>query len=219
MCSVNELFVALITSVDIFGAVLGLYCSRIKLPALSAGAVALVGAAVLCAAAGLSETAAVFFGDVLPMSGAAWISKGILALIGLKVLLGGIRDASKGRLSSGSPAASADCNARTVHRGMDKLFGITGSPEMADCDNSSVISLTEAALLGLALSADSVFTGIGAGIGGMSPGLIFIFSFSAGLFACCLGSFMGRLLCRKESGHFPAGIITGIGLIVAAIVF
>lgn len=223
----NELLIALITSVDIFAAVMGLCCSGIRLPRVSACAVSLVGAGALCAAAALSELAAEFFGG---FTGAAYISKGILLIIGVKALLDGIRemggfpkkslngeDISRGEIPREEISRKKTPREKKLPRG--SIFDIAGAPEKADCDSSSEISLPEAVLLGTALSADSVFTGISAGIGGLSPLLILALSFISGLCACGLGIFAGRLLCRGCRGKFPAGIITGAGLIVIAALF
>lgn len=234
----NELFLALITSVDIFGAVMGLCSSRIKLPAASAVTVAAVGTAVLCLSAGLSELAAEIFGQLIPVWAAQCISKVVLALIGLKVLTEGVREAGKGsgkRLLAGDGEVTGNIAGEAsdeISEGDDPgsehccspgrlpdILGMTGAPEKADCDHSRSISPGEAALLGLALSADSVFTGIGAGLGGLSPVILCPLSLISGLAACGLGIFLGRLLCRRGGGRFPAGIVAGVGLIIAAVIF
>ncbi|MDE6594070.1 MAG: hypothetical protein K2K57_13540 [Oscillospiraceae bacterium] len=99
------------------------------------------------------------------------------------------------------------------------IFDIAGAPEKADCDSSSEISPREAAVLGAALSADSVFTGISAGMGGLSPPLIFVLSFISGICACGGGILAGKLVCLGCGEKFPAGVITGAGLIIIAVFF
>ncbi len=243
----NELFIALITSVDIFAAVMGLCCSGIRLPKRSAAVVAFVGAGVLCAAAALSEFAADIFGG---FAGAAYISKGILLILGLKAVSDGIMGISSKSpgISSESPGISAKSpestksakptkpakplkspdNApearnvpenRNVPKKRGSIFDIAGAPEKADCDSSSEISPGEAAVLGAALSADSVFTGISAGMGGLSPPVIFVLSFISGICACGGGMLAGRLVCKGCGEKFPAGVITGAGLIIIAVFF
>ncbi len=90
---------------------------------------------------------------------------------------------------------------------------VINNPLSADYDHSNSISVTEGIIMGLALSADSVFTGIGAGISGISLTHIFLFSLLFGAFSCTLGMLAGKLLNRHD---IPAGRIAGLILIIMA---
>ena len=161
---------------------------------------------MLLAAGGLSEFAAVILGD---FAGAAYISKVIMLILCLKAIFDGIKDIS---------VKYAD-NAPKAQKQKGSIFDIAGAPEKADCDSSSEISPREAAVLGVALSADSVFTGISAGMGGLSPPIIFVLSFISGICACGGGMLAGGLVCKGCGEKFPAGVITGAGLIIIAVFF
>ncbi|MDE7293269.1 MAG: hypothetical protein K2N72_02470, partial [Oscillospiraceae bacterium] len=144
-----------------------------------------------------------------------YISKGILLILGLKAIFDGIKDISA------VPSKSSDNAPRSSKKPKQKgsIFDIAGAPEKADCDSSSEISPREAAVLGAALSADSVFTGISAGMGGLSPPVIFVLSFISGICACGGGMLAGGLVCKGCGEKFPAGVITGAGLIIIAVFF
>ncbi|MCM1578644.1 MAG: hypothetical protein NC078_07605, partial [Ruminococcus sp.] len=136
-----------------------------------------------------------------------YISKGLLIILGIKTIADGIKNSRRGY--GEEPCKDIGC-----------IFDMAGSPEKADCDSSREISPKEAAVLGAALSVDSVFTGMGAGIGGASPPLIFALSFLCGVIACGLGRLAGEAVRGKNCPKkFPVWLVTGAGLIVIAVIF
>ena len=90
-------------------------------------------------------------------------------------------------------------------------------PASADQDHSKTISLREVICLGTARSADSVFTGISAGIAGLPHLTIFIFSVVFGLAAVFIGYATGELLSRISVIKFPSERISGIILLTLAL--
>lgn len=195
----EAILIAAATSADIFAAVLGLRTAGIKLPPYSAAAAAASGAAVLW----ISAYASSLINSVVPISGAVYISKAILIFMGLYTIFGGL---SKSR-------------SRTKKHGglISSCMEVMNDPASADSDKSESISITEGIAMGLALSADSVFTGVSAGIAGISPLLILIFSLIFGSLACFLGVLAGNLLNSRLKRSFPAWIIGGAILIIIAL--
>jgi len=140
---------------------------------------------------------------ILPLDKTVYISKAVLTIIGIRALFADILP-KKGK----SPRKSTfpDC------------IGIMNDPASADADNSKTISPAEGAALGAALSVDSFFTGLSAGIAGMPPLPIFTASFIFGLAAIAFGTAAGKFLSRRNVSGFPAGRIGAIMLIILAII-
>lgn len=187
------ILLAAATSADIFAAVLGLTVSGIKFPPRAAAAVSFTGAGALCLSALLSAAA----DRLVSFEGAGYISKAVLFIIGLYTVIG-----SFSKEGGKSPYSCAD---------------VMNDPLIADCDSSKSISVKEAAALGTALSADSVLTGISAGVGGMSPPLIFIWSLIFGMAACFGGNAAGKLLQKKGGTLIPPGRIGGLILMLLSV--
>ena len=183
---------------------MGIRSAGIKFSLLSAITAAFAGAAILWLSVMLSSAA----DNILPLDGAVYISKAVLLLIGIRTLFG---DVLAKKQDKRRKSLIPDC-ARVMT-----------DPSAADRDNSKVISAAEGAAMGTALSADSFFTGISAGIGdvsakGISPTPIFILSMLFGLAAIALGTAAGKYLSDRRILSFPAGRIGGIMLIILAVI-
>ena len=174
---------------------MGIRSAGIKFSLISALTAAFAGAAVLWLSVVLSAAA----DSILPLDGAVYISKAVLLFIGIRTLFGDILAKKQDKRRSCFP----DC-----------------AEVMTDPvkDNSKVISAAEGAFMGTALSADSFFTGISAGIAGISPLPIFILSLLFGLAAIALGTAAGKFLSDRRILGFPAGRIGGIMLIILAVI-
>ena len=196
------ILLAAATSADIFAAAMGIRAAGIKFSAVSAAAVILTGAAALWLAVFLSAAAASAAGNVIPLDFAVYISKAILIFMGTRTIFGDLLSKIPQKHRHSLP----DC-ARVMT-----------DPSCADSDNSKAISAAEGIAMGLALSADSVFTGISAGMTGMPPCLIFVFSVLFGAAAMAGGSAAGKILSDRQIYGFPAGRIGGVILIVLAVV-
>ncbi len=78
----------------------------------------------------------------------------------------------------------------------------------ADCDSSKNLSAKEALTLALALSADSLASGFGAGLGNPNIVRIVIASLLAGLCAIAVGDFLGqKVSCKKPNVSWLSGVI------------
>ena len=194
------LLIGAATSADIFAAAVGISAGRIKFPAVSALAAAFSGAAVLWLSAFLSEAV----DKMLPLEQCIYIPKIILFTIGLYSIFG---ERIKKKLPK--KAVLKRC---TFH-----YTEVMNDPLISDSDNSKSISVAEAVVMGIALSADSVFMGISAGIAGISPAMIFLCSLLFGTAAIAAGTFLGRYLASKLSflSSVPVG---GIILILLSVI-
>ena len=85
----------------------------------------------------------------------------------------------------------------------------------ADADGSKSLSWTEAALLALALSLDSLAAGFGAGLQNPHPIRCGLFCLFIGFFCVTCGYHIGRHLHRKSSMHLDW--LTGLLLILLAL--
>ena len=186
----KELLIAAAASADIFAAVLGLSVSGIKLPRRSAVMVALSGAAVLWAAALCASRLT----GIFPSWTVMLLARGIPAVMGIHMVLGGIR------------------RRKCPHCG----HGVLDDPGSADLDRSESISIKEGLFMGLALSADSAAAGVSAGMSGLSPLRIFLYAFFCGTAAAAAGVKAGKTLHKKLRKNVPADIAAGILLIIIA---
>lgn len=191
----KELLLACATSADIFAAVLGLYASGIRLRISAGAAVVMAGSVILCTAVCLSGVIC----PLIPVKTAVSFSKAILFLLGLWAMFG---DCIKERLSE--------------KKGLLSCAQILKAPAAADIDGSKSISPSEGISLGIALSADSFFSGISAGMGGISPMRLLVFSLTAGAVSCILGTGLGKRLFKGTKPDFPSGRISGLLLIMIA---
>lgn len=196
---VKIILVCAATSADILAVVAGLRAAGIKLPLLSAAAVSFTGALVLWLSAFISSSADAF----IPIDGLLYLSKILLGLMGIHTILADYFSAHEKKNDESNISIS-------FSRAM-------ADPASADQDHSKKISLREAICLGTALSADSVFTGISAGIAGLPHLTIFIFSAVFGLAAVFIGYATGGLLSRISVIKFPSERISGIILLTLAL--
>lgn len=195
------LLIGAATSADIFAAALGISAGGIKFPARSALASAFSGAAVLWLSALLSSA----IDRILPLETAVYISKVILFIMGLYSIFG---DHIKKRFPRPKPRRGC----RLFH-----YAEVMNDPKISDCDNSKSISPAEGIAMGIALSADSVFMGISAGIAGYAPLMIFLSSLIFGTAAIALGTAIGKGISQriKLLARIPVG---GIILIILAMI-
>lgn len=95
------------------------------------------------------------------------------------------------------------------------------NPEKADVDQSGEIGLGEAMILGIALSANALTNGLGAGLLGLSPLAISLTAAIGSFITVWAGVALGRKVADIRIGSFTLGqfgtIISGIILLVIAI--
>lgn len=181
---------------------MGIRAAGIRFSAASAAAVILTGASALWLAVRLSAAVSSAADNIIPVELAVYISKAILVFMGVRTLFGDVIAQSS----------------RKRKRSLPDCARVMTDPSSADTDHSKTISAAEGIAMGLALSADSVFTGISAGITGMPPCLIFISSVIFGAAAMAGGEISGKILSDRHIHGFPAGRIGGVILIVLSVV-
>ncbi len=86
-----------------------------------------------------------------------------------------------------------------------KIEGILKHPERADRDQSGEIGLGEAALLGMALSANALTNGLSAGLIGLSPVVISLTAAIGSFLMVWLGVAIGGKLSQIRIGPFTIG--------------
>lgn len=100
-------------------------------------------------------------------------------------------------------------------------FTLLQQPELADADRSGEIGLGEAVLLGVALSANAVTNGLGAGLLGLSPLAISVTAAAGSFLTVWLGVSLGRRAVGIRIGSFTLGqfgtAISGILLVWIAV--
>ena len=174
------------TSADMFAAAAALRAAGIRMPPRAWAAASLGGAVILFVSAYAASAAGVLLSPDIT----AGASRLLLFIMGIYMILSGYIPSKKNDRS------------------------IISRPENADSDGSKSISLKEAISMGLALSADSVFTGAAAGAAGMSPERIFLWSLLTGFAACFLGTAAGGLLGKKLAGKLSPSAAGGAVLII-----
>ncbi len=102
----------------------------------------------------------------------------------------------------------------------DSLKELLKNPEKADLDRSGEIGYLEAVVLGLALSANAVTNGLGAGLLGLSPLAIAVTAAIGSFITVWAGTAIGRKASTVRIGSFHLGqmgtLISGVVLLVIA---
>lgn len=98
----------------------------------------------------------------------------------------------------------------------NKAVAIFFDGTAADKDNSKSISTKEAAALAIALSADSLVTGISAGLSDMNVPLLCVCTFIAGIAAVSIGWQLGRKIV--SSFRIDLGWLCGAILIILGVI-
>ncbi|MFJ7726611.1 sporulation membrane protein YtaF [Neobacillus sp. NPDC097160] len=100
------------------------------------------------------------------------------------------------------------------------IKGVLRNPEAADVDHSGEIGLGEAIMLGVALSANALTNGLGAGLLGFSPLGISLTAAIGSIISVWAGVRLGHKLANIRIGSFTLGefgtIISGIIIIIIA---
>ncbi|MGE7764935.1 sporulation membrane protein YtaF [Peribacillus sp. NPDC096540] len=101
------------------------------------------------------------------------------------------------------------------------MKGVLKNPEAADVDNSGEIGWGEAVILGVALSANALTNGLGAGLLGFSPLAISLTAAIGSIISVWAGVKLGHKLASVRIGSFTLGefgtIISGIIILIIAI--
>lgn len=190
--------------VDSFFASLSYGMSRIKIPLSSAAIISLVGTVLLSVSLFLAEVVS----GLLPVEICRAVGVTLLLFLGINsIIISAVKNFLRRR--EGGRQLSFK------YGGVDFVVGLYLDETVADLDNSKVLSIKEAFLLGAALSIDSLVTGFGVGLGIADKPLTAILTFIFGLLSVLLGQALGKkLVCGKSAA---LSYLSGAVLIILAV--
>jgi len=171
--------------------------------------------AVICF---LFSMAGIVFGlwlaEILPGILPTLVGGFLLFIIGLRIILLAIPRRKK--------VAICDDSESTAHA--TGIKEILEHPEIADADKSGEIGFGESIILGIALSANALTNGLGAGLLGLSPLAISLTASIGSFITVWSGAILGKRVANVRIGSFTLGevgtALSGIILIaIAAEVF
>lgn len=198
----DEIFLAVIVSLDTYLAAAAYCNSGIKIPLLSISVISLISAAVL----GISLEFSDFIGSFVPSGLCRICGTAVITAIGIiTVFKSIIRSIAKHISKKGEVSVRSDKYGIVVKLYLDDTA--------ADFDNSKILSAAEAAALALASSLDSAATGLSSGFSGINPLTAFLFTFMAGFISIALGNITGK---KISSLHHDFSWVGGILLILFA---
>ncbi len=194
MLKIILLIIAVCT--DGFAAAVGIGAAGIKIPVRSAAVISFTGTLFLSCSVAFADAVK----RVIPENVCGIVSFVLLLALGLFNLFQNFFRslAERGKRNSSKPSAA-------------ELF-FNGAA--ADADNSKSISVREAIALSVALSADSLVTGVSAGLGKVNLPLLSVGTFAAGMLSIALGQRLGRKIV--SSFRINLGWLCGAVLIVLA---
>lgn len=185
-------------SADGFAASAGMGAAGIKVPLRSAAIISFTGTLFLTCSVALADGIKRF----VPDEACRAVSFALLVFLGLfNIFRDFFKKLAERRKKSNSEKPDT----------IRLLFDGTA----ADTDNSKSISVREAAALSVALSADSLVTGISAGLGEINLPLLCVGTFAAGLLSVAFGQWLGRKIA--SSLEIDMGWLCGAVLIVLAL--
>ncbi|EKN70810.1 hypothetical protein BABA_03064 [Neobacillus bataviensis LMG 21833] len=163
-----------------------------------------------------------FLMSIMGISFGMWLSKILpgmfpviigaifLCIIGIRIILLGAPR------KKGDFAVSTDSDSSQT----SGMKGILRNPESADVDRSGEIGMGEAVVLGIALSANALTNGLGAGLLGFSPLAISLTAAIGSIISVWCGVKLGYKLADIRIGSFTLGefgtMISGIIIIIIA---
>ncbi|MCM1507360.1 MAG: manganese efflux pump [Ruminococcus flavefaciens] len=198
----DEIFLAVIVSLDTYLAS-ATYCnSGIKIPMLSMTVISLISAGVL----GLSLEFSGFIGRFVPSEICHVCGTAVISAIGIITIFKSIIRSIIKHISE-----KGEVSVRSGKYGI--VMKLYLDETTADFDNSKILSATEAITLALASSLDSASTGLSSGFAGINPFYAFLFTFIAGLISITLGNITGKKL---SSLHHDFSWVGGVLLIIFA---
>lgn len=177
----NEIFLAVIVSLDIFLAAVSYSSCGIKIPPSSAVTISLISSVIL----GISLKFSELISNFIPQKICCISGLFVLTAIGIiTVFKSLIRSLVKKLADKESVSLKMNSLGIVVKLYLDDTA--------ADFDKSKSLSLSEASALALASSLDSAATGLNCGLIGIEPLAASLFSFIAGCAAIAAGSLTGK---------------------------
>ena len=175
---------AISASIDNFGVGLSYGIRNIRISFFSNAIIAII--------AFLFSISGIIFGkwlnSVLPGSLSIFVGAFLLFIIGLRIILLAV------------PRKSV--NKKVRQSKYNSIKDILESPEIVDLDKSGEISLIEAILLGIALSANALTNGLGAGILSFSPFTISLTTSIGSFISVWVGVKLGKRVAEIRIGSF-----------------
>lgn len=133
----------------------------------------------------------------------------LLTIIGIRIILLAVPRKSK----KGDQAEQTKTSSKGIR-------GILQNPEKVDFDKSGDIGWIESIVLGVALSANALTSGLGAGLLGLPPLLIAVTASIASFVTVWLGVYLGSKVANIRIGKLSVGqfgtLISGVLLLVIA---
>lgn len=193
----QDIMLVLAVSLDALIAAFSFGSGNIRIPPRSALTISIICSAVLTVSMLLSS----LLGSVIPDNLCRAAGAGILTIMGtISLFQNMLKSALRKRQGEGG------LSFRFFN--IDFVICVYLDETKADCDCSKELSAKEAVTLALALSADSLASGFGAGLGNSNIIRIAAASLVAGLAAIALGGFIGKKVsCRKPELSWLSGVI------------
>lgn len=198
----NEIFLAVIVSLDTYLTAVTYCNSGIRIPLASMSVISLISAAVL----GISLEFSDFIGQFVPSGICHIFGTAIITAIGIITIFKSIIRSITKHLSE-----KGEVSVRSGKYGI--VMKLYLDETTADFDNSKTLSAVEAAALALASSLDSAATGLSSGFAGINPVIASVFALAVGFAAISLGNVTGKKLASLNHDFSWVG---GIMLIIFA---
>lgn len=184
---------ALSSSIDNFGVGLSYGVQRVRIPVPSNLLIA-----VICFVFSLfGILSGSWLAEILPGKVPDLIAFAVLMIIGLRIMYVALRQQRRNQ------------------------GGVLGEPEKMDFDGSSHISIGEALLLGVALSANALTNGVGAGLLDLSAMAIALSAAIGSYLTLWLGVLLGAKLTHMRVGKMTIGqfgtFLSGVIILVIAV--
>ncbi|EGQ23170.1 hypothetical protein HMPREF9372_2741 [Sporosarcina newyorkensis 2681] len=168
---------AISSSIDNFGVGLSYGVQRVRIPAISNLLIAVI--CLLFSLIGM--VSGTWLAELLPGKFPDLVAFTVLSIIGIRIMVIALRQQKKRQTS------------------------VLGEPEKMDFDGSSHISIGEALLLGVALSANALTNGIGAGLLELSPIAIALSAAVGSYLMLWVGVVLGARLAKFRIGRMTVG--------------
>lgn len=187
---------------DGFAAAVGMGAAGIRIPTQSSVIISFTGALFLSCSAAFAD----LIGKFIPEKVCGVVSFILLILLGLFNLF-----QERFRRLAEKIGTRSGKDGKTNNPAVLFFDGTA-----ADADNSKSISPREAVALAAALSADSLVTGVSAGLDDLNVPILAVVSFAAGLLSISLGCRLGRKIASTL--NINLGWLCGAVLIVLAFI-
>jgi putative sporulation protein YtaF len=197
---------AISSSVDNLGVGISYGIRNIRIGLISNLLVAVICFVFSEAGISLGKWLSLIMPGVLPVMVGAFL----LFIIGIRIIL----------LTAPGSKHRSNAEVRSKVTQPQGITAILENPELADADKSGEIGLGEAIILGIALSANALTNGLGAGLLSLSPLAISLTAAIGSFITVWLGVYLGKKVVAVRIGGYTLGefgtILSGIILLVIA---